>query len=141
MRSITEEKAFSSARSGVMSLNTIPGCGKSGTSRIRALSSSTVLFTAKLPLPRRRPSATAPFGLPLRLALLLLLGRSGRPGTLARAGGPGGPALARSDHAGRLQLALHDPQARPRRPGLGLGPDLLIPGLPLLHQGEDRRGH
>jgi hypothetical protein len=38
IRSITVENASSSASSGVMSLNTMPSCGKSGTSRTSAFS-------------------------------------------------------------------------------------------------------
>src|SRR3989442_1246877 len=41
MRSMIVENASGSASTGVMSLNTIPGSGKSGTSRIRALIAST----------------------------------------------------------------------------------------------------
>src|SRR5438045_5192806 len=109
MRSITEENAFWSARTGVMSLNTTPGCGKSGMSRTRALISSTVLFMSRLPVLRadgRSRLSPARLGLPARLALPLLLrrrlgGPGARAGTAHLAGGAGG-------HRGRGALHLLD---------------------------------
>src|SRR6266542_4378406 len=143
MRSITEEKAFSSARSGVMSLKTMPFCGKSGMSRISPFSSAMVLFMAP---PRLTPPA---FGLALRSPFLLLAAPRSGPSRLAGGRGTSGDGC---DGARRLELPLlgdrrREPRTRDRakaraaRPGLGPGPDLLVARLPLLEQRQDGGGH
>src|SRR5439155_15988883 len=144
---MAEENPASSARSGVMSLNTIPGCGKSGTSRISERISSSESFVGMgLPPPRGQLAAPA---LRLRPGTLLLgpscraagpsrsrpgRGRPGRSGPAPDGGGlevlgdvagpcpcPRGdrpPRRHRLEH--RLGLAL-----------LGALPDRLEPRLPL----------
>src|SRR6266496_3929829 len=98
IRSITVENAISSASSGVMSLNTIPCFGKSGTSRISDFRRSRSVVTSA-PHRRRRLAAVVFF----------------------------------------FFLGL-EPAGRPGAPPQGPGPDLLVPGLPFLQQGQRGRG-
>src|SRR5215218_3367827 len=72
--SITDEKPTSSASSGVMSLKTIPGLGKSGTSRMRARRRWMSMGTVAVLLSGLAPAALGRAGLlaPGRLAALLV---------------------------------------------------------------------
>src|SRR5438105_4623792 len=161
MRSMALENASSSARSGVMSLNRMPGCGKSGMSRMSPLIRSIVAAIAP---PASIASAIdgtplSPTGLGLALGLLLLAGLAAARPRLAGAPGrprarPPLPSRARPSpdgRAGPFQLAFSvggghlapgrdRPQPWPGPALLGLHPDLLVPRFLLLEQREDGRG-
>src|SRR4029079_9458134 len=117
IRSVIVENAMGSASTGVMSLNTMPGSGKSGTSRIRALISSISTDSPPLPLGRR--------------ALLVL--RPGlRRGPDPRGGGlRGGIGRARRGDRARGRLGGGRPGARG-----AAGLDLLIALVALLQHRE-----
>src|SRR5689334_21471614 len=62
MRSMTDENAFSSVSTGVMSLKTMPFWGKSGMSRTSALTCSIVWFTEATSVrPAERYPVRAPY--------------------------------------------------------------------------------
>src|SRR5215218_8744065 len=109
--SITEEKATSSASSGVMSLNTMPCCGKSGTSRTRARRRSMSMGTMLLPVVAVRRLAAA------------ALGRAGRlpPGRLA-------PLLGRARLLGLASRGWRRRRGDPRPVAVGGGLGLQLLG-------------
>src|SRR5436190_4497678 len=152
IRSMADEKPSSSASSGVMSLKTMPSCGKSGTSRMSARSRWSVSNPAPR-VPGSRPCSvtgrlrSAPAALGLALGALLSVAggrrrpRPRRPG--ARAGRPG--LTAARDRRRRLELLVLDelrlalgrgdrPEAGAGGADLGLRLDHLVPGLALLQQ-------
>src|SRR5215218_7257865 len=101
--SITDEKPTSSASSGVMSLKTIPGLGKSGTSRMRARRRWMSMGTVAVLLSGLAPAALGRAGLlaPGRLAALLVRAWLLRLAAGRRRGGHGRLGLG-----GLLQLLL-----------------------------------
>src|SRR5262245_53714362 len=135
IRSITVENASSSARSGVMSLNRTPSCGKSGTSRTSALSCS-------------RSTGSPPPALGGRTSLAL--GSRTRGRTLAAArGAAAGRAACGGDRGRRgLPLLLLDllgrrgdrAQSAVAAAALQARAQLLVSRLALLQDHQDRRG-
>src|SRR3990170_2982789 len=123
IKSVMVENAIGSASTGVMSLNTMPGSGKSGTSRISALICSISTVSP--------PFAFRP--LPLRPRLRPRSAPSSGTRDDPRRRGVGGRGDAR---AGRLRaLGLG---RGPKLPGLAPNLQVLVARLPFLQDDQHR---